>query len=54
MKKISAWSDSDLWESSKDRVRRISYIIYKLLPESVKYRFIYFVNGIVRAIITCR
>lgn len=43
------WNDNDLWGNYQDIFRRISRVIYRILPGNTKYRFIYLVNGVLRA-----
>lgn len=50
-KNRTEWKDSPLWESNKDSARKLSRMIYKVLPRVVGLRFIYFVNGILRPLI---
>ena len=46
------WSDSALWESNKDMARKVSRVIYRILPRVAGFKFIYFANGIIRPTIS--
>ena len=46
------WKDSPLWESNKDMARKVSRVIYRILPKVAGLKFIYFANGIVRPTIS--
>lgn len=48
-KEKTEWKNSESWSSNKDFVRRISKIIYSILPRKAGLKFIYLVNGILRA-----
>ena len=45
------WKDSPLLESNKDMARKLSRVIYRILPRKAGFKFIYFANGIVRPLI---
>ena len=47
-KKNTEWKGSPLWESNKDVARKLSRMIYRILPRAAGMKFIYFANGIVR------
>ena len=51
-KENTEWKDSPLWESNKDMARKVSRVIYRILPRVAGFKFIYFANGIVRPIIS--
>lgn len=51
IKKLTEWPYLEFWPSNKDISRRISKMIYNMLPGQSKYRFIYFANGVVRALL---
>ena len=50
-KENTEWKGSPLWESNKDMARKLSRMIYRVLPRVAGLRFIYFANGIVRPLI---
>ena len=45
------WKDSPLWESNKDAARKLSRMIYRVMPRAAGLSFIYFANGVVRPLI---
>ena len=51
-KENTEWKDSPLWESNKDMARKVSRVIYRILPRVAGFKFIYFANGIVRPTIS--
>lgn len=50
-KESTEWKDSPLWESNKDGARKLSRMIYRVLPRAAGLKFIYFANGIVRPLV---
>ncbi len=51
IRKQTEWPDLKLRPSKKDTARKVSRMIYRVLPGQAKYKFIYFANGIVRALL---